>query len=76
MSIRKKNKEENINIIFLSCPSKTGRNVNAIKYKIGRITYRCSFFKKQVTEAVNIIKIKDRAKYILYLIIENIFEVK
>jgi hypothetical protein len=71
-----KNKEENINIIFLLCPSERGRNVNAIKCKTGRITYCCSSFKKQATEAVNIIKIKDRAKYILYLIIENTFELK
>jgi hypothetical protein len=71
-----KNKEENISIIFLLCPSERGRNVNAIKCKTGRITYCCSSFKKQATEAVNIIKIKDRAKYILYLIIENTFEVK
>ena len=67
---------ENINIIFLSCPSETGRNVNAIKCKTGRITYRWSLFIKQANDAVEIIKINDRAKYSLYLVMENIFEVK
>ncbi|RGF41855.1 hypothetical protein DW050_02995 [Ruminococcus sp. AF42-10] len=57
-------------------PSEIGRNINATKCKTGRITYRWSLFIKQANEAVNIIKIKDRAKYILYLIIENIFDVK
>ena len=71
-----KNKEENISIIFLLCPSERGRNVNAIKCKTGRITYRWSLFIKQANDAVEIIKINDRTKYSLYLVIENIFEVK
>lgn len=33
-------------------------------------------FIKQANDAVEIIKINDRAKYSLYLVMENIFEVK
>ena len=56
--------------------SEIGRNVNATKCKTGRITYRWSLFIKQANDAVEIIKINDRTKYSLYLVIENIFEVK
>lgn len=71
-----KKSEENSNIIFLLYPSEIGRNVNATKCKTGRITYRWSLFIKQANDAVEIIKINDRAKYSLYLVMENIFEVK
>lgn len=76
MLIPKRRAKRTATSFFLLYPSEIGRNINATKCKTGRITYRWSLFIKQANEAVNIIKIKDRAKYILYFIIENIFDVK
>lgn len=76
MLIPKRRAKRTATSFFLLYPSEIGRNVNAIKCKTGRITYRWSLFIKQANDAVEIIKINDRAKYSLYLVMENIFEVK